>query len=119
MQTPNNATENSYKFAPVAKETLTGERIVRPSLNYWQDAWRRLKKNRLAMAGLIILVALIVLAIIVPLFQATIIRRRILKLKIFLLTANIGSEQMTSVVISGHVYGGELVSRYSSGLLPH
>ncbi|KRF32176.1 ABC transporter permease [Paenibacillus sp. Soil787] len=66
MQTPNNATENNYKFAPVSNKSLTGEKIVRPSLNYWQDAWRRLKKNRLAMAGLIILVTLIVLAIIVP-----------------------------------------------------
>lgn len=66
MQTPNQSTENNYKFAPVSNKSLTGEIIVRPSLNYWQDAWRRLKKNRLAMAGLIILVALIVFAIIVP-----------------------------------------------------
>lgn len=66
MQTPNQSTENNYKFAPVSNKSLTGEKIVRPSLNYWQDAWRRLKKNRLAMAGLIILVALIVFAIIVP-----------------------------------------------------
>ena len=66
MQTPNNTTENNYKFAPVSDKSLTGERIVRPSLNYWQDAWRRLKKNRLAMAGLIILATLIVLAIIAP-----------------------------------------------------
>ena len=66
MQTPNESTETNYKFAPVSNKALTGEVIVRPSLNYWQDAWRRLKKNRLAMAGLIILVTLIVLAIIVP-----------------------------------------------------
>lgn len=66
MQTPNQSTETNYKFAPVSNKSLTGEKIVRPSLNYWQDAWRRLKKNRLAMAGLIILVALIVFAIIVP-----------------------------------------------------
>ncbi|KQX64738.1 MULTISPECIES: ABC transporter permease [unclassified Paenibacillus] len=66
MQTPNQSTENNYKFAPVSNKSLTGDKIVRPSLNYWQDAWRRLKKNRLAMAGLIILVALIVFAIIVP-----------------------------------------------------
>lgn len=42
------------------------EAIVRPSMNYWQDAWRRLKKNRLAMAGLIILSVLTFLAIIAP-----------------------------------------------------
>lgn len=42
------------------------EAIVRPSMNYWQDAWRRLKKNRLAMAGLIILSVLTFLAIVAP-----------------------------------------------------
>lgn len=71
MQTKSPLTEtNKNKFAPVASTTLTSEIIVRPSLNYWQDAWRRLKKNRLAMAGLIILVALIVLAIVSPLVSS-------------------------------------------------
>jgi oligopeptide transport system permease protein len=54
------------KFIRVASASLTSEAIVRPSQNYWQDAWRRLKKNRLAMAGLIILLALILLALIAP-----------------------------------------------------
>jgi oligopeptide transport system permease protein len=81
MQTPNNTTENNYKFAPVSNKSLTGERIVRPSLNYWQDAWRRLKKNRLAMAGLIILVALIVLAIIVPFVSSYDYQTQNLKIK--------------------------------------
>ncbi|SDM90158.1 oligopeptide transport system permease protein [Paenibacillus sp. yr247] len=81
MQTPNNTTENNYKFAPVSNKSLTGERIVRPSLNYWQDAWRRLKKNRLAMAGLIILVTLIVLAIIVPFVSSYDYQTQNLKIK--------------------------------------
>jgi oligopeptide transport system permease protein len=65
-----NSTHNKNtagKFAPVSLTDLKSEMIVRPSLNYWQDAWRRLKKNRLAMAGLIILVLLIVVSIIAPL----------------------------------------------------
>lgn len=57
------------QFQPVAREKLGKESIVRPSMNYWQDAWRRLKKNRLAMAGLIILIALIVLSIFAPMFS--------------------------------------------------
>ncbi|WNR46427.1 ABC transporter permease [Paenibacillus roseipurpureus] len=81
MQTPNESTETNYKFAPVSKKSLTGEVIVRPSLNYWQDAWRRLKKNRLAMAGLIILVTLIVLAIIVPWVSSYDYQTQNLKLK--------------------------------------
>ncbi|MGO4496979.1 ABC transporter permease [Paenibacillus sp. 2RAB27] len=81
MQTPNESTETNYKFAPVSNKSLTGEVIVRPSLNYWQDAWRRLKKNRLAMAGLIILVALIVLSIIVPFVSSYDYQTQNLKLK--------------------------------------
>lgn len=66
MQTSVNTNEPNNKFAPVSSTMLKGEAIVRPSQNYWQDAWRRLKKNRLAMAGLIILVVLVILAVIVP-----------------------------------------------------
>lgn len=58
----------------IAKETLrpvrnkgpAGESIVRPSLSYWQDAWRRLKQNKLAMFGLITLGILSALAIVGP-----------------------------------------------------
>ncbi|OPH47731.1 diguanylate cyclase [Paenibacillus ferrarius] len=81
MQTPNNTSEANFKFAPVSKTSLTGDRILRPSLNYWQDAWRRLKKNRLAMAGLIILAALILLAIIAPLVSSYDYQTQNLKLK--------------------------------------
>ncbi|TJY40758.1 ABC transporter permease [Cohnella pontilimi] len=52
-------------FQP-AQKTTNAEAIVRPSLNYWADAWRRLRKNKLAMGGLIILVILFLLAIIGP-----------------------------------------------------
>jgi oligopeptide transport system permease protein len=57
------------KFAPVAKTTDL-ESIVRPSLNYWQDAWRRLKRNKLAMVGLIVLTILTIIAIIAPLVSS-------------------------------------------------
>lgn len=36
------------------------------SCNYWQESWRRLKSNRLSMAGLMILSILIFMAIIAP-----------------------------------------------------
>ncbi|WP_390621193.1 ABC transporter permease [Bacillus testis] len=42
------------------------EAIVRPSQSFWQDVWRRLKANKLAMAGLFSLVVLIVMAVIGP-----------------------------------------------------
>jgi oligopeptide transport system permease protein len=67
MQPTEQRQVTNNKFIRVASASLTSEAIVRPSQNYWQDAWRRLKKNRLAMAGLIILLALILLALIAPL----------------------------------------------------
>lgn len=57
------------KFQPVPKNLAQKEAIVRPSLSYWQDAWRRLKKNKMAMAGLIILIVLSVFAILAPFFS--------------------------------------------------
>ncbi len=39
------------KFTFVSEEEKIREE-TRPSLTYWADAWRRLKKNRLAMVGL-------------------------------------------------------------------
>jgi len=42
------------------------EQIVRPSMSYWQDAWRRLKKNKPAMASLILIAVLLIMAIIGP-----------------------------------------------------
>jgi oligopeptide transport system permease protein len=53
------------KFKPAAKSSNM-EAIVRPSLTYWQDAWRRLKRNKLAMTGLVILSVLMLLAIVAP-----------------------------------------------------
>lgn len=53
-------------FQPVEKDLKEAEAIVRPSLSYWQDAWIRLKKHKLAMTGLIIITILIIMAIIGP-----------------------------------------------------
>ncbi|MTW88272.1 ABC transporter permease subunit [Virgibacillus dakarensis] len=48
------------------KDLKAAEAVSRPSLSYWQDAWRRLMKNKLAMAGLIFLVLLTIMAVIGP-----------------------------------------------------
>lgn len=37
------------KFTPVPKDIASAQKIHRPSLSYWQDAWRRLKLNKVAM----------------------------------------------------------------------
>ncbi|CAG9619280.1 ABC transporter permease [Sutcliffiella rhizosphaerae] len=56
-------------FKPLDKKKGDAEAVVRPSLSYWQDAWRRLLKNKLAMAGLVFLVLLTIMAIFGPIFS--------------------------------------------------
>lgn len=56
------------KFKPAVKAG-NKERVVRKSLSYWADAWRRLKKNKMATAGLIVLSLLALFAIIGPFIQ--------------------------------------------------
>lgn len=52
-------------FAPLAAGR-SAETISRPSLSYWQDAWRRLKDNRRALISLYIVVGLLLLTLVGP-----------------------------------------------------
>jgi oligopeptide transport system permease protein len=59
-------------FVPVSREgEKARDAIVRPSLSYWQDAWMRLRKNRVASLGLAILVFYVVMAVAVPMISDT------------------------------------------------
>jgi len=53
-------------FAPAEKKGDI-EQISRPSLSYWQDAWRRLKGNTRAIISLYIIIALALFTLIGPL----------------------------------------------------
>ncbi|WP_321329637.1 ABC transporter permease [uncultured Ilyobacter sp.] len=57
------------RWERVPKEVLEKEKVVRPSLTYWQDAWRRLKQNKLSMIGLVTIVLLFILAIFGPIIS--------------------------------------------------
>ena len=46
------------------------QQISRPSHTYWQDAWRMLRKNVLAMGGLIAIIIITLTAIFVPMFSS-------------------------------------------------
>ncbi|MEE1200894.1 MAG: ABC transporter permease [Christensenellales bacterium] len=46
------------------------EEIVRPSITYWQDVWMRFRRDPLALIGLMIILAMALLAIFVPLFSS-------------------------------------------------
>ncbi|MDD4657850.1 MAG: ABC transporter permease [Eubacteriales bacterium] len=52
-------------FKPIDKNEVLADE-ARPSITYWQDAWRRLKKNPLAMASLIFIALLVLTAIVGP-----------------------------------------------------
>ena len=61
-----NAVDTSL-FKPVQREENGADAaIVRPSLSYWQDAWMRLRKNRVATFGLCILILYVVMAVVIP-----------------------------------------------------
>src|SRR6185295_4491789 len=53
-------------FEPVQRSELQ-RGPTRPSLSYWQDAWRRLRQNKQALASLGIVVALLVFTLFGPL----------------------------------------------------
>lgn len=53
-------------FEPVVKDDLDAEIIKRPSIKYWPDVWRRLKQNKLAMIGLVIITIMIIMAVVGP-----------------------------------------------------
>ncbi|MFC0216239.1 ABC transporter permease [Paenibacillus chartarius] len=52
-------------FQP-AEKSGSAQQINKQSLSYWQDIWRRLKKNKLAIASIYLIVLLIIMAIIGP-----------------------------------------------------
>ncbi len=54
-------------FEPLDPSLFSAEHeSLHPSLSYWQDAWLRLRRNRMAMAGLLILTLLLIAAIFGP-----------------------------------------------------
>ena len=60
---------NKDLFRVVGKSFDKMDSISRPNLSFWQDAWRRLKKNRAAFIGLCIIILYGLLAIFAPMFS--------------------------------------------------
>jgi dipeptide transport system permease protein len=57
------------RFQPAVRTPGTLERIRRPHTTYWQDVWRRLRKNALAMTGLVFILLIALLAIFGPMIS--------------------------------------------------
>ncbi|WP_373315037.1 ABC transporter permease [Robertmurraya siralis] len=56
-------------FVPKKRTLGEAETVIRPSVSYWKDAWRRLLKNKLAMVGLVCLILLVFMAIFGPIIS--------------------------------------------------
>lgn len=57
-------------FLPLEKSQGAAEKISRPSLSYWEDAWRRFCINKVAIAGFVTLVLLVLFALFGPYFSS-------------------------------------------------
>lgn len=57
------------KFKIIGFSQEDANRIDRPTVSYWQDAWRRLKKNPVAMASMIVLGLLVIMVIVGPVMR--------------------------------------------------
>ena len=54
------------RYQPIDRSSLNADEISRPSVSYWQDAWRRFKRDRLALFGLIVIAIISLFAIFGP-----------------------------------------------------
>ena len=61
-------TETDDAFARVSRSEQADQEVLRRSLTYWQDAWRRLRSHRLAMVGLVGVTLIVLTALFAPLF---------------------------------------------------
>ena len=57
------------RFELIDSSKLDGDLVVRPNISYWKDAWRRLKKNPVAMGSLFILAVIILMSIFAPIIR--------------------------------------------------
>lgn len=64
-----NPTISKDLFVPVKRDEINADVLTRPSLSYWKDAFRRFKKNPIAVAASILLIIIILFAIFAPIFS--------------------------------------------------
>lgn len=58
-------------FRPMPANATDAEKISRPIISYWSDALRRLARNRVALASLIVIVTVALIGIVGPFFFPT------------------------------------------------
>lgn len=53
-------------FEPATKQEMENLEKMRQNVTYWQDAWRRLKENKIAMGALVVIILFIIFAVVGP-----------------------------------------------------
>ena len=64
---PQNRELRPKLFEPLSPAAPDSHEVARLSIGFWEDSWRRLKRNRGALTGLVVILVLIVLAAVGPL----------------------------------------------------
>jgi oligopeptide transport system permease protein len=54
------------QFKHIGLNEEKSQAIVRPSMTYWQDAWRRLRKNPVAMISLLLIIVFAIMSFVGP-----------------------------------------------------
>ena len=65
-QNVNKTAVTELSFKPLQKDPSEINKLIRPSVSFWQDAWYRLRKNKLGMLGIFIVLFMILFGIIAP-----------------------------------------------------
>ncbi len=65
-QNVNKTAVTELSFKPLHKDPSEINKLIRPSVSFWQDAWYRLRKNKLGMLGIFIVLFMILFGIIAP-----------------------------------------------------
>ena len=55
-------------WEPLQQQEKDAEKIARPSLTFFQDGWRRLKDNKVAMISMVAIIVITLGAIVIPWF---------------------------------------------------
>lgn len=56
-------------FLPATDEEKATFELMRPSIGYWRDAWNRLKANKVAIGGLVVIILVFLAAIVGPMLS--------------------------------------------------
>jgi oligopeptide transport system permease protein len=69
LDTNNSNAMEKELFLPATDEEKATIETMRPSISHWRDAWNRLKANKVAMGGLVVIILIFLVAILGPILS--------------------------------------------------